>query len=455
MEEISARKRLKIIQLYLDSKSVREIASQVGVAVGTVANVIADAKNGRMLQIQEPWEQIQLTRELKADLKTSHVTLEQAVLGATLAERLLEQRIDPSDVGPCLAFWHRMASENEGPDAVRIALRLDAACQRTGLSPEALIEKVEFLEKEVARLEPVKAKLAEKEKELQALEKRRAPLAAEIAGAEKKRDRWRQDVERLEGREAELSSRVAALEKRRDDAEEGLAVANSGKKLLAEIGLPPDELPGFAQRMAAVAQRHGMTTALLRERLLRELEQLDNGMGLDSQTNAKRAELRQINKSIDAKRIEHEGLTSEVDELQKQRASIKSQMAADMALLNRELHSHIAAVKAAGGELQEALSSTASKVSAGTQKVVDQAFEVGQETGRYQETIQENKPVSTLVNLFRGTGEVRPQEAQVVALAVLRGLKDWVRRDPQLATVRFSLTRALESAISELERWAH
>ncbi|MBN2098467.1 MAG: helix-turn-helix domain-containing protein [Dehalococcoidia bacterium] len=46
MEQISAAKKIKIIQLYLDSKSIREIASLTGVAVGTVANVINDLKRG-------------------------------------------------------------------------------------------------------------------------------------------------------------------------------------------------------------------------------------------------------------------------------------------------------------------------------------------------------------------------------------------------------------------------
>jgi len=453
MEEISATKKLKIVRLYLDLGSVREISSQTGVSVGAVSNIIADAKNGKIPQIREPTEQIQMTRDLKADLKTYSVTLEQAVLGATLARRLLEQKIEPSEVGHCLDFWHRTASENQGKDVVQIALRLDAVCQRTGLSPEALAEKVELLENEVARLEPAKRGLAEKQKELQALEKRRAPLAAEIAGGEKERDRLRQDVGRLEGREAELSTRVATLEKRRDDAEEGVAVASSGLKLLAEMGLPPEELPGFAQRIAAVAGKHGMAPGHLRERLVGELEQLDKGLGLDSQIKAKRDELRGVKKSIQNEMETGDRLRSETAELRQNLAAIHGQIAEGQALLAQELQSHVSELKAAGANIQQALSSTSSEVLVELQKMKDQALEVGREIAKYEATIQQNQPMATLATMLSSQEDVRPQDAQFVSLWVLRRLRDWGHKEERLTIGLGLFVSHLESVITDLENW--
>jgi len=49
MEKLSLRKQLTIIRLYLSGYSFDEIAAQAGVSKGSVANVIADLKAGRML----------------------------------------------------------------------------------------------------------------------------------------------------------------------------------------------------------------------------------------------------------------------------------------------------------------------------------------------------------------------------------------------------------------------
>lgn len=453
MEEIPVSKKIKIIQLYLDSRSTRDIAAQVGVSVGTVANVIADLKNGRLPQVRDPADQIQMARELRADLKAQNLTLEQAVMGSALLGRLLEQEVEPAELGRCLDFWRRMAADHEAQDVAQAAFRLDDACQRTGLDPEALVERVESLQKDVARLEALKQELRPTEKELQRLQERRATSSAEMDRLEKETKCRQQSVDRLERREEALATRVANWEKRTTEAEERLAVAQSGITLLAELGLAPDELPGFAQRVAAVARKHNLKPPALLERLLSELEQLDKGLRLDSQIKAKRAQLLEVTRAVQNDQEVVDRLRSEIEELRRQRADIQGQIAAGQALLTGELNSDISELRAAGSNMHQALSTASDQVSAEMQKIADQALQVGQELGRYDATIRQNQLMAILATLLTSPEEVKARDAQFVWLWVLRRLRDWARMQEGLTTGLYMLVSHLESVISDLESW--
>ena len=74
MEKLSLKKRLLIIRLYLEGFSYDEIAARTSVAKGTVFNVIAEIKAGRFPEYSGLSEQLELLRELAADLRRSRIT---------------------------------------------------------------------------------------------------------------------------------------------------------------------------------------------------------------------------------------------------------------------------------------------------------------------------------------------------------------------------------------------
>ncbi|MBN2098468.1 MAG: hypothetical protein JW753_02610 [Dehalococcoidia bacterium] len=393
-----------------------------------------------------------MARELKSDLRAMGLTLEEAALGAALRTRLEKEGIEPADLNRCLDFWRHMAGEADARDIARAAFHLDEACQRTGMSPEATTANMESLEKEVVRLEAARQRLEPAEKELQQLEERRAGASSEVRRLEEEALRYQRNVDRLEKREQQLSTRVTNWEKGAVAAEERLAVAKRGAKQLAELGLPPDELGGFAQQLTAVAHKHSLKPALLRERLLIELEQLDKGLGLDSQVKAKRVELSEVEKSIQNEMETRERLRSEGAELRQQLTALQGRMAADQAFQAKRLQSYSSSLEAAGQEIHRALSAASSQLLADTQRMKDQALEVGRELGRYDATIQQNQPMAILANLLSNQ-DVEPKDAQFAGLWVLRRLRDWAKKQER---VRMGLTlfvSRLESAISEWERW--
>jgi predicted DNA-binding protein YlxM (UPF0122 family) len=69
MQKLSLTKQLVIVKQYLGGLSYDEIAAQAEVSKGAVANVVADFKTGRVLDAQEPVEQLELLRGLATDLR--------------------------------------------------------------------------------------------------------------------------------------------------------------------------------------------------------------------------------------------------------------------------------------------------------------------------------------------------------------------------------------------------
>lgn len=57
MQKLSMRKILAVVRLYLNGFSYDEIHAKADVSKGTVANIVADLKAGRILHVNEPLEQ--------------------------------------------------------------------------------------------------------------------------------------------------------------------------------------------------------------------------------------------------------------------------------------------------------------------------------------------------------------------------------------------------------------
>ena len=209
MEKLSVEKQLGIIKLYLSGLPYGEISAKAGVSKGTVSNVIADLRAGRILDAQEPVEQLELLRELAIDLRRLKLTPGQAVAGIAIVSRLQELSIEPSDIEQWAALCRNLAPQGtEAPAFVRVALALEEVTGRTGLSVEALEAKVCGLEEEAARLEPRTRQLKECQRELEKLEKRRQSLAGEVGQLEKRLEPLRRSVTQKEQREGELSQRA-------------------------------------------------------------------------------------------------------------------------------------------------------------------------------------------------------------------------------------------------------
>lgn len=179
--------------------------------------------------------------------------------GIAIVSHLHDLGIEPGDIQLWAAMCQELAAnETEVQVFARAALTLQELRDRTGLNAEALQEKVRSLENKVAFLEPQAQKLKGCQQELGKLEKRRRSIAVEVDQLEKRHKLLSRGVTEKEQREAELSPRIQELEQRAQAADERLAVARRELQTLAGLGLSLDDLPGFVQRIAGVAQRQGL-----------------------------------------------------------------------------------------------------------------------------------------------------------------------------------------------------
>ena len=256
-----------------------------------------------------------------------------------------------------------------------------------------------------------------------------------------------------EKREAELSHRVQELEQRAHAADERLASAGKALKLLAGLGLSPDDFPGFAQRIAKVAQQHGVKPSSLRDRLLHELEQLEAGMGLESLLEKRQQELTSIEQAIAEAHKERAALESAIQELAQQKESLTAAISEERGHVSKEMRAIADIARKAQAKLSQDLQHSVHETILEVEKLSTKAFDLGQELGHCKAIVEANEWVSTLAALVKGDGDISTGEVRAAGLTVLRALDAWLRQHHGTISHHYPLKTYLDSAIKELEQW--
>lgn len=454
MEKLSPKKHLNVIRLYLGGLSYQEINAKAGVSKGTVANVIAALKAGQFPEAQESAEHLELLRELAIDLHHLKLSPAQAVAGLAVLSRLQELALEPAELQSWSSMCKDLASDEIGAqNFVKAALYLEELRKSTGLTVQALEKKAQSLREEVEHLEPVAQELNACQQQLEEMEKKRQELSEEIAHLDKRLGPLSKDIAQKEKREAELSHRVQELEQRAQAADERLASAGKALKLLAELGLSPDEFPGFAQRIAAVAQQHGVKPSALRDRLLHELEQLEAGLGLESLLEKRQEELASIEQAIAEDHNERAALKSAIQELSQQKESLKASISEEQGHVRKEIQAIAGIAQKAQAKLNQDLQHSVHETLLEVKKLRNEALEMGQELGHCEAIVEANEWITTLAALVKGDGDIGTGEVRAAGLTVLRALDAWLRQHQGTIPHHYPLKTYLDSAIKELEQW--
>jgi len=454
VHKVSPGKQLSVIRQYLGGVSYDDIAARCGVAKGTVANIVADLKAGRVPEVQTPAEQLDLLRELANDLQRSHLTAGQAVAGIAVLAHLKELGVEPADVGRWASMCREAAGQKaEAQDFVNAALAVHELKQRTGLSFQALESKAQSLGEEVARLEPLARESHERQGQIKGLEERRQALTNEIAELEKRQKPLREEVSQKERREAELSRRVRDLEGRAKAADERLAAAKAELKALEALGLSSKSLSEFVQAVARMSRRHGIAPEALRHRLFHDLEVLDEGLALESVFDTKRHELEEVKQTVARSQDERVALESALTELRKQRESLLAAIAEDKQYVRKEIRAIADVARDAVAKLREDASNEVSSALQEIQKLRNAAYELGQEVGRCQAMAEANRWIETFVAVSKGDVNVSLAQFRTLGLMTLRALSGWIEMNRSKAVGTYLLGTHLRSAIGELEQW--
>jgi len=451
MERLTAKKKLSVIKFYLSGLSYDDIATRSGVSKGTVANVVADLKAGMIPEAADVGEYIELLRELSFDLKRSELSPGQCAVGLILLKQISECGLDPADINRWPMILKSVRNEDDINEFVRLVYSIQQVQQRSGLSLEALDNKVQELERKAADLEPISDKLEDYKKQLTELTRQREELASAVAILEQKNNLLDPQVKELERRERNLSRQIGDMEPKAKKAEATLSTLKGEMQKLEDIGFTLKELAEFNKKLQVIAQHHSIKPSELRSRLLHELEILNKGLTLETLIQSRQQELDKVEQAIANGKNEIESTRASVDSLKQEKRNLEDSIKETREKVGREIAKIIPLAQDTIGKLGEELQHGNDEALAEMRRLRDEAADVGREVGRYEGILQVNEWLNELMALVRGEENIEGKRVRIIVLSVVRALHIWLKRQSSLSYTILPVT--VENLISELERW--
>jgi chromosome segregation ATPase len=321
------------------------------------------------------------------------------------------------------------------------------------LSLEELDDKVHELERKAAGLEPMAKQHDDCKKQLAELTRQRENLTKEVANLEEKYKLLNPLVKDLEKREQDLSRRTKDMDTMAEKAEKAIATLNKEEKRLLDIGLSIEAIAEFSQRVQAIAQLHHILPAELRDRLLQELGNLDQAIGLEALITKRQSELEKQEQVIAKTRQDSENLKAVIASLKHEKASLEASIKNTREKVSKEIAKITPMATDTINRLVEELRRGQSEALLEVQRLKSEAIEVGKNLGRYEEILQANDWLNGLLDLVRGDESLEGGQIRVIALPVVRGAAVWLKHNKGNNLVLSPLLSAAENLVRELERW--
>lgn len=455
MEAISAGKQLGIVRLYFSGLSYEEIGGKVGVAKGSVANVVAELKAGHFPQVTEPPDQVEALREIAIDLKKAKLSTGEAVTGLAVLNALKKLGVEPAEVSSWASLCHELSALGQADVSVfvKAAIVLDEVQSRTGLSAEDIEKKASEAEQAAVKLEALTVELKRRQEQLNESDEKQQDMAAAAEKLGKRLNELRASVALKEKRESDLSEHVEQLEDRLQEADRRLSAARADEKALVALGLSLENLTGLVNRIAGIASRHGIAKEDLLDRFLAELERLDKGMILDEEVEVKKQEVAAVTQQVQKQKEMRSALEAGNGKLREEQAALK--LATDQALdrFRQEMKAagKIATDAAAGAG--RSLSEELAKAMAEVVNLKQQSLDLGRDIGSFEAAIEANSWLRDLLGITRGERSVGAERARIIGLVVLRAMMDWLTDQRAQGASTSLLEMKLKSALEELEKW--
>jgi len=157
MKEISSTKKYKAIKMFLGGYTFDEIALELGIAKGSVANILDEFKGGQLLIAPDAY--IDTLRELAVDMRKQHVIVKQLKMYEKIHQKLAEMGVGIDEVDDWLDIVDDITTEGiSSKQFVAAALQLARGEIETGHDPGSLV--TEFKSKSEA-LNKLKAEVAQ------------------------------------------------------------------------------------------------------------------------------------------------------------------------------------------------------------------------------------------------------------------------------------------------------
>ena len=452
MEKLSARKRSAIVGDYLSALSYSEIAAKHHVSTGAVANVVTDLRAGRFPEAGDVGEQIEQLKELSLDLKQANLSPGKCAVGLMVLARINECGLDPADIDRWPAILKAAGSEENAKEFIELVYRIQEAQKKTGLTLEEADEKLHELEMEATELEPALKQLEDSRHEIEGLIKTRDKLTPIVNNLEQKYSLLNPRVKDLEERERGLLQRIKQEEERTKEAETTLSRLSKEKQNLQKVGFSFEALAEFGDRVRAIATRHHIAAAGLRDRLLHELECLNEGLGLEALIQGRQAELQKHQQAIASAQEERESLKATIVDLKQQKGALEASIKATRERVSEEIGMILPVAKKMVSQFAGELQHGNDEVLEVMRRLKDQALEIGKEVGRYEGIVETNQWLVELFSLAQSEESLEAKRVRAILLLVLRGAQPWMKHN-QAKVGHVTLPHATARLIEELEQW--
>jgi myosin heavy subunit len=276
MKELTEKRKLEILRLFLAGCSYDQIVTESNVAKGTVVNVVNDLRAGRFPAFSDIGDLVDGLRDLSVELMRKRIGVSEAALGLAFFSRLDEMGVTPEKVWQ----WANMCREMSPPEAplqefTAAALELFKTTQETGQSYDSIVancsqlrtesknlgEEVEGLKSAKTELELTQAALAE---DVQSLTEKKRVLEKETTSLSAKHEALTKETTALEARCHDLKAEIGEMETKS-------SVLSPVVERLNLLGFSHNELEILRASLEELASSEKLSPRDLRKRFFEEL----------------------------------------------------------------------------------------------------------------------------------------------------------------------------------------
>lgn len=319
MRELNRDIKLQVIKLFLLGWTFDEIAQRLGIAKGSVVNIINDYREGRLSIPADMTEHADALRRTAVDLRKHQTTVSQLQVYIEIHEKVTEMGVDKDDVIQWLDVSRDIASSvNSDGQFVKYALELARLRSETGLSYDEII--ADYKEKN-ARRDDLNKEIDEKITDLNEIkrqhEEEEKRAREEKVSINKQRQAAQDSLDRRKNEiEAELNEYMKQNKLSWSKVNTVLAIFN---REIKKAGLTESDIAQIAGDICSAGTLVTYTRRLEKEKgeLLGEIEGLKGvrkGYNTDL-VSLKRSndELKQRNEELNQSNYEVEGKTRELE----------------------------------------------------------------------------------------------------------------------------------------------
>jgi len=250
MRELAAQQKSMVIKLFLEGCSYDEIATKLGIAKGSIANIIEDIRTGSLPLSIAIAGYVDDLRKIAVDMRKNNTNVSELIPCLMIHNKLKSMRISNHQIDSWIDICQQIAGEDvPSRQFAKAALELARLTSKTGMSYESIIadyaEKSEVLKSTQVKIANYKKRVKELRRNLTKQRKHNdkciRSLEKELAVAKEDHNKSKERMR------ADLDKHMAQNKLSWEKVDTVIAILN---KKLAEAGLTQKQIEELSKEIA-------------------------------------------------------------------------------------------------------------------------------------------------------------------------------------------------------------